>query len=178
MLVGAIKGGKVSHKRKLERIKNHKQICKQCKTSIPYEKRRNVFCSSKCAIIDHNPSRKQYIICKTCNKNTRKNRKKQYCSIQCQQDYQWILKKKEIELGLVSNRPTLRKYLVEKFGYHCFICKLTEWLNKKISLEVDHIDGKHKNNLPINLRLICPNCHSQTPTYKAKNKGNGRKNRS
>jgi hypothetical protein len=51
------------------------------------------------------------------------------------------------------------------------------WLGKPIPLEVDHIDGNHKNNFPENLRFVCCNCGAQLETYKGKNKGNGRKNR-
>jgi len=83
----------------------------------------------------------------------------------------------EIEKGLVSDRQTLRRYLIEKHGEFCFVCKLFEWRNKKIPLDLDHINGHSENNLPINLRLICLNCHGLTPTFKGKNKGNGRKNR-
>jgi predicted HNH restriction endonuclease len=39
---------------------------------------------------------------------------------------------------------------------------------------MEHIDGNSSNNKVTNLCLLCPNCHSQTPTYKNKNKGNGR----
>ena len=39
---------------------------------------------------------------------------------------------------------------------------------------LDHIDGNSENNWRSNLRLVCPNCDSQLPTYKAKNKGSGR----
>ncbi len=47
-----------------------------------------------------------------------------------------------------------------------------EWLGKKITLELDHIDGDNNNNSLNNLRLLCPNCHSQTPTYRGKNINN------
>ena len=42
---------------------------------------------------------------------------------------------------------------------------------------MDHIDGNSENNRLDNLRLICSNCDMQLPTYKAKNKGKGRKDR-
>lgn len=47
------------------------------------------------------------------------------------------------------------------------------WNNKKIVFILDHIDGHHDNNDENNLRLVCPNCDSQLPTYKSKNRGNG-----
>lgn len=40
-----------------------------------------------------------------------------------------------------------------------------EWNGKPIKLHVDHIDGDTYNNVKENLRFLCPNCHSQTPTY-------------
>jgi Zn finger protein HypA/HybF involved in hydrogenase expression len=68
----------------------------------------------------------------------------------------------------------LKKWLKEKYGYKCAECNLTEWRNKPIVLELEHRDGNSENNEFENLCLICPNCHSQTDTYKGKNKGNGR----
>lgn len=76
--------------------------------------------------------------------------------------------------GTVSNY--VRKYLLNKFGNKCSLCGWCE-VNQytgKVPLEVDHIDGDWQNNSPENLRLLCPNCHSLTPTYKARNKGKGR----
>lgn len=42
------------------------------------------------------------------------------------------------------------------------------WLGKQITLHLDHIDGDHDNNELVNLRVLCPNCHTQTPTYGSK----------
>lgn len=39
------------------------------------------------------------------------------------------------------------------------------------------MDGNHENNNLSNLKLLCPNCHSLTKTYKGANKGNGRQHR-
>jgi hypothetical protein len=47
----------------------------------------------------------------------------------------------------------------------CEICKLREWNGKKIPLQLDHIDGNNSNHILSNLRVICPNCHSQTSTF-------------
>lgn len=56
------------------------------------------------------------------------------------------------------------------FTHECSNCHNTEWMGQPIPIELDHIDGQHFNNELENLRLLCPNCHAQTPTYRAKNK--------
>jgi len=63
---------------------------------------------------------------------------------------------------------TLRKRLIKEgyFKHKCSSCKLEMWLDKPIPLELDHIDGNHSNNNLSNLRLLCPNCHTLTPTYR------------
>jgi hypothetical protein len=53
--------------------------------------------------------------------------------------------------------------------YKCSQCKLSEWLGKPISIELDHINGDHYDNRIENLRFLCPNCHAQTDTYRGKN---------
>lgn len=52
----------------------------------------------------------------------------------------------------------------------CSSCNLTRWLTNLIPLELDHIDGDPVNNELTNLRLLCPNCHALTSTYRGKNK--------
>jgi predicted amidophosphoribosyltransferase len=52
----------------------------------------------------------------------------------------------------------------------------SEWRGKPISLHLDHINGDPSDNRIENLRILCPNCHSQTPTYSGKNKKTARNN--
>jgi 5-methylcytosine-specific restriction endonuclease McrA len=59
----------------------------------------------------------------------------------------------------------------------CESCKNTEWLGEPIPLELEHKDGNSENHARENLELLCPNCHSLTPTYKGRNRGNGRHSR-
>lgn len=63
----------------------------------------------------------------------------------------------------------IRNHLSKAFGWKCSVCLITEWNGKSIIMEVDHIDGNRSNNLIENLRLLCPNCHSQTSTWRGKN---------
>jgi hypothetical protein len=52
--------------------------------------------------------------------------------------------------------------------YKCEICKITSYNSKTITLELNHIDGDNSNHSLYNLQLLCPNCHSQTDTYRNK----------
>ena len=68
----------------------------------------------------------------------------------------------------------LKKYLLAEdiFKPTCSSCNLSNWLTGSIPLELDHIDGDNSNNELSNLRLLCPNCHALTSTYRGKNKKN------
>lgn len=50
----------------------------------------------------------------------------------------------------------------------CENCDLTHWLNKKIPLELHHINGDNKDNRILNLQILCPNCHTLTDNYRGK----------
>lgn len=102
-----------------------------------------------------------------------------FCTPACRGEYKQIENKQKWLKGesKVIERPTIRKYLAEDRGYKCECCNIKEWNNKPITLQVDHIDGNPGNHKPNNVRLVCPNCHSQQDNWGAKNKGSGRKSR-
>ena len=66
------------------------------------------------------------------------------------------LKKRLIKEGIKENK--------------CEDCGIDSWMGKPIMIQLDHIDGNSHNHKLNNLRMRCPNCHSQTPTYSGKNK--------
>lgn len=68
-----------------------------------------------------------------------------------------------------------RKVVISEQKNKCSHCGINEWMGKPISLEVDHIDGDRKNNTRNNLEALCPNCHSQTATWRGRNMSCGKK---
>jgi hypothetical protein len=120
------------------------------------------------------------IICKQCTKEHKtESYNSIYCSTQCQQDYRFKLIYEDWLIGkpVTAGVKRFKKFVKKRDKYECSVCKISEWNNKEIVLEMEHKDGNSENNHPDNLCLICPNCHSQTDTYKAKNVGNGRHSR-
>ena len=63
---------------------------------------------------------------------------------------------------------SLKKHLIKERGHKCELCKLTEWQNQSIVLEVHHKDGDRTNNELENLNLLCCNCHATTPNWRNK----------
>lgn len=77
-----------------------------------------------------------------------------------------------IENSTYHNISRLKTRLVNEglLEYKCSKCgNVGEWFGEKLVLELDHIDGINNNHTLSNLRFLCPNCHSQTKTYKGKN---------
>ena len=52
----------------------------------------------------------------------------------------------------------------------CDECGLSEWRGLPITIQLDHRNGIRDNHRLENLRMLCPNCHSQTETYAARNR--------
>lgn len=76
-----------------------------------------------------------------------------------------------VEDSLYVNMTLLKSKLIKQLGweYRCSICKLVEWNQKPIPIQIDHINGNHFDNRITNLRFLCQNCHAQTDTYCGKN---------
>lgn len=159
-------------------------FCKGCDKILPYQKVLNkaVFCGSSCSATFHNQQRgRSTKLCDCCNTPfVYSNKSQRYCSRKCF----GIIKKnittvRKFEKGLIDRRPTMKRILLDRHGHKCqdSRCGIEMWHDQPVPLELDHIDGNAGNNMPDNVRLLCPNCHAMTPTSRGRNLGNGRKSR-
>lgn len=70
-------------------------------------------------------------------------------------------------------RRLLRAGMLDKV---CAICRLPPtWCERPLVLRLDHVNGDRADHRLENLRLLCPNCDSQTPTFAGRNKGRARR---
>lgn len=185
--LGAAASRDICKRQKLERIAAYGQdpkICQQCQQAIPYESRRNRFCCRSCAMSYNNRGVRRHGLprakfCIQCGADMSGHCGKRYCSRICCRAYLRAKKDREILADPNAANPrALRKLLIKFRGHRCESCNLTHWLDQPIPLEQDHINGDSSDNSPENLRLICPNCHALTPTYKGRNpRGSGRAKR-
>lgn len=154
--------------------------CLECGNETNNQK----FCGMSCAAKFNNkkfPRRKKEGMCKVCGCSISTSRK--YCKA-CYVCFTptGLFAKQAEQNGrfyptIGGGNPgskAVRRYCIEKYGNKCSICGLDaiSWNGQPLVLIVDHIDG-HSNNWALNnIRLVCPNCDTQLPTFKARNKGN------
>lgn len=113
--------------------------------------------------------------CINCGKQL-KSKETFFCNNSCVAEFNRKEIYKRIECGENLGAKWAKLYLIEKCGEKCMECgwnKINKFSNK-IPIELEHIDGNSENNNLENLKLLCPSCHSLTPTYKYLNAGNGR----
>lgn len=120
-------------------------------------------------------------ICRFCGErfNVGKNCGGIYCSNRCQQRdksecllLSWLAGEEPGWTGKAAQlKDFVRRYLHETRGTACFECGWDKRhpVDGSVLTEVDHIDGNAKHCLPENLRILCPNCHSMTPTFRRRN---------
>lgn len=108
-----------------------------------------------------------------------------YCSLKCQMDHRYTKYVNGwfwgIETGYTGKTlqlsSNIKRYFRERFGTACWSCG---WDKKHPTdgaqlTEFDHIDGDAANCSFDNIRILCPNCHSMTPTFRARNPNSSRK---
>jgi hypothetical protein len=175
------------HKVFVESYYKQPKKCKYCGGVIAFEKRANDFCGHTCSATFNNFKRGQNLkdklcSCKFCNKMTVSPN---YCSSKCRNEHKyklfveaWFAGQKDGCSGLGVSCH-IRRWAREKSGNKCELCGwcCTNPVTGRVPLQIDHKDGNAVNNKPDNIRFICPNCHSLTPTFGNLNKGKGRKMR-
>lgn len=152
------------------------------------ETKRKKFCNRSCAAKYNNKARaknKPAKLCLYCG-NPVPDRSKDYCSSEHLHLYKYKIYiekwKQGKESGTTNNGDivlTVRRYILKKYNNKCHKCGWNEVnpITNKIPVQINHIDGNYRNNREENLELLCPNCHSLTPNYRALNNGQGRGSR-
>lgn len=150
--------------------------CPECGTRISYEHRKNIFCSHSCRAKSQNRNTypmDERLKCRQCGTIIGAVSGRFFCDGKCKSAHyaaRWLLVTSE-----TANSPwVLRLVLLRDRGHACERCGTKEWNGLPVPIEVDHINGISDDNRSDNLRLLCCNCHAQTPTYKSKNRGKGR----
>lgn len=182
----------VIRKRNEEEYEKNPIYCKQCNNKLSYEdkQRKKVFCTKECLELSNSErimTNKKINNCKNCGLEIYN---KKFCNPKCFNEdrmkkmrNEWLSTKilpnfsKKTGSGAVRGKY-VREYIIEQQNYKCAICGTEQiWNSVPIVFILDHINGNYKDNSRENLRLICPNCDSQTITFKGRNKGNGREKR-
>lgn len=160
--------GRLRSQQAREAYEANPKRCLQCGVVLPFEKRRGKFCSHSCSAQYNNRGvSRNFKYSNVCSCGNPKKRHNKYCK-ECADKHVY---NKITSLAEAKYDRMRRRILIEERGWRCEVCGLSEWLGRKIPIELDHIDGDADNNTAENLRLICPNCHAQTETYKGANAG-------
>lgn len=164
-------------------LKENKK-CINCNKPIIFTKdyKDKKFCNHSCATKYNNTiyikrqSAYENKSCGWCNKDIGRVLNN-YCSRKCLSKHNYMNKFTDwwFKTGIINKTEILKSFLILIDGYKCAECGINEYLNQKIVLQLEHKDGNANNNDYSNLSLLCPNCHSQTPTYKGRNIGNGKR---
>lgn len=156
------------------------RLCELCATPT----RNKRFCSRRCSATVTNseaPRRKKQSPLIKCAHCVAETHNAKYCSVDC--SIQAIQQRRATERAqLLASwladeqigpevEQLAKAYLIQTRGNKCEECGWAEAnpVTKKVTIQMDHVNGDWQNNSISNLRLLCPNCHTLTPTYGALN---------
>ena len=160
-------------------------VCQLCNRAFKSSSLTAKFCSVECC----NQSRRALpASCLECGElykrkspsESRAKRSSEFCSGKCANLYKYNSYIRRWKAGEETGNSTyagslaiyVKRYIKEKYGNKCCQCGWAEVhsVTGKVPVEIDHINGDWRDSREENLRLLCPNCHSLTPNYRALNK--------
>lgn len=168
------------------------KICENCGEEFAPNDRSQRFCNRSCSVSWHNrnnpkrkPSPRMFDPCLMPGCTAIPNYRAVYCSIahsalhkRSMYLIRWLRSGDAGTISAMSEGHAIRDYLYAMQDEVCALCPQTRvWNGKPLLFILDHIDGNSEDSSRGNLRLVCPNCDTQLPTYKAKNVGQGRHSR-
>jgi hypothetical protein len=140
------------------------------------------FCSRSCAATSNNRGVRRHGVspgnCRQCRARLTTH-VQAFCSSACHQE---SLAEQRVKRWLATGLPgqhtltgAIRDWIMMEQNGVCAICgRDPVWNGATLVFVLDHIDGDGSNHVRANVRMICPNCDSQLPTFKARNRGKGR----
>ena len=160
----------------------HALVCVHCNDQFESKVLTQRYCSHRCARTSTYTPRPKIAraLCEHCGENEVRTKETRFCSRTCFQRHRtnqildrWLKHGESLSDsdGTLSN--TAKNYLLAEAGHKCTQCgwgKPNPVLGRPI-LCIDHIDGDYRNNVRANLRVLCVNCHTLTPTFGALNIG-------
>ncbi len=153
------------------------KICPKCKEE---HEKSGVYCSRTCAnsrkFTEETRKKKSLANKKYWNSLTDDDKKLKGKILQEQSPYNSENYFKSLmtqEWAVIGIQGKRLRVILEQSG-HCKKCGIDEWNGKLITLEYEHKDGNNENNDRNNVEALCPNCHSQTPTWRGRKNGSGR----
>ncbi len=180
-------GSKIKKEKNIEEYDKSPNRCKHCNSPLSYKERHKIFCDNSCAASYNNVRREKKPLnyCRNCGKEIKRGSK--FCCNICQHDFhakervdKWLTTGELLisSSGQIGRKQYVRDYIIKEQEGKCGICGIREvWNAKPLTFILDHISGDSTDNTRKNLRLVCSNCDSQLDTYKAKNRGNGRRSK-
>ncbi len=174
-----------SRKRALKEYYAAPLLCKYCNKVIVVRDnervsatRKKTFCNHSCAAKYNNKVKAPPRYCKVCD-TVLKYHQSKYCSHVCQHEgiylnyiKDWKAGKQNGVVGTNTSKH-LKKYFRKKYKNKCQSCGWAKEnkFTKVVPLELHHVNGNWRDNEEKNLRLLCPNCHALTETFRGANIG-------